>query len=137
MRARRIKILIVLGFIPLLWTVALPAAARAALTETCLTGTAPEVANDAGQIRLVRSLVDAACACPSFNGTNGKTHADYVKCAAAVITAQREAAALRTQCARLVKQYYAKATCGRNPNQHAAPKETAAIQVRIPSIVYQ
>jgi hypothetical protein len=47
------------------------AGARAALTETCLTGTAPDVVNDVGQIRLVRSLVDAACACSSFDGTSG------------------------------------------------------------------
>ena len=41
----------------------LAAPVRAAVTETCLTGTAPDVMKDAAQIRAVRALIDAACPC--------------------------------------------------------------------------
>ena len=95
--------------------------AAARVTITCLTGTASEVANDPRQIRAVRTLVDAGCGCANFDGTKGKTHAAYVKCASGIITAQIDAAALRTQCKLTVKNYYANATCGRNPNLHTEP----------------
>jgi concanavalin A-like lectin/glucanase superfamily protein len=97
------------------------AVARAALTERCLTGTAPDVANDPSQIRAVRAVVDSACVCSAFDGTAGHAHKDYVNCAAGVISAQVQAVALRSQCKRTVEKYYAKATCGRNPNRHTAP----------------
>ena len=49
--------------------VALAAPVRAAVTETCLTGTAPDVMKDAAQIRAVRALIDAACPCSRFTRT--------------------------------------------------------------------
>ena len=100
----------------------------ARVTETCLTGTAPDVTNDPSQIRAVRSMVDAGCVCSSFDGTTGKTHKDYVKCAAGIIAAQVPAAPLRPQCKRTVKKYYANAICGRNPNQHTEPCITTALK---------
>ncbi len=95
-------------------------AAQAAVTKTCLTGTAPAVANDASQIRAVRILVDAACVCSSFDGSKGKTHGDYVKCAAGVINRQIPGA-LRKQCGGTVKKFYAKSACGMKSALHAAP----------------
>ena len=93
----------------------------AALTETCLTGTAPDVVNDQTQIRAVRVLVDGACVCSSFDSSKGHGHGDYVKCAASIISAQVEAATLRLKCKGTVKKYYAKSVCGLNPNVHAEP----------------
>lgn len=101
--------------------VMLAAATAAALDDNCLTGTAPVVANDAAQIRAVRALVDAACACSSFDGSRGRTRGDYVRCAADIISAQVDAAGLRSRCKRTVKTYYSKSTCGRFPNLHTQP----------------
>jgi hypothetical protein len=104
------------------------AVARGALTETCLTGTAPDVVNDPSQIRAVRALVDSACVCSNFDGTAGRARRDYINCAAGVITAQVQAAALRSECNRTVRKYYLKATCGRNPNQHTEPCITTSMK---------
>ena len=97
-----------------------PLGCPAALTKTCLTGTAPEVVGDRSQIATVRALVDAACPCSSFDGSTGKTHTSYVRCASPIITAQ-PVAQLRLQCRSTVRKYYASSTCGRNPNLHAEP----------------
>jgi hypothetical protein len=98
-----------------------PAATPAALTETCLTGTAPDVANDAQQIRAVRKMVDATCVCSSFNGSPGHTHIRYVACATDVINAQVAAAHLRTRCKGTVTTFYRNSTCGMNPALHTEP----------------
>lgn len=95
------------------------ASAAPALDDSCLTGTAPVVVDDAGQIRAVRALIDAACICSSFDGTADRTRRDYLRCAAAVIESQVDAGALRPRCKRTVRQYYARSTCGRLPNLHA------------------
>ncbi len=79
---------------------------------TCLTGTDPSVANDLSEISAVRAAVDAACPCGSFDGSKGKTHANYVTCANGIITAQVSAGTVRTQCKATVKKYYSASTCG-------------------------
>ncbi len=98
-----------------------PAAVPAALTETCLTGTAPDVANDAQQIRAARNMVDATCVCASFDGSPGHTHIRYVACVTHVINAQVAAAHLRTRCKGTVTTFYRNSTCGMNPALHAEP----------------
>jgi polyhydroxybutyrate depolymerase len=100
-----------------------PTASFARLTKTCLTGTDPSVAADFAQISRVRDLVDAACVCSSFDGSPGKTHGDYVRCASPIIKAQAAVppGTLRSQCVRTVKRFYTQSTCGRNPNLHARP----------------
>lgn len=100
-----------------------PLVSQAALTKTCLTGTAPEVGNDATQIRALRALVDGTCVCSNFDGSKGKAHGDYVKCAVAIINAQAAVPPgnLRTQCKGTVKKFYAKSTCGMTPALHAVP----------------
>jgi len=101
-------------------TMLFPAAGRAVLTETCLTGTAPDVINDFAQIKAVRALVDAACNCADFDGSKGKTHLSYVACAMKVIKGQIPAN-LRSRCKIGVGRYYARSTCGTNPMLHARP----------------
>ena len=92
-------------------------------SKTCLTGTDPSVAADAAQIKAVRSLIDAACICSNFDGSPGKAHSDYVKCAATIIKSQVAASpgALRSQCKGAVTKYYVQSTCGMNPAVHAVP----------------
>lgn len=97
-----------------------PAAGRAVLTETCLTGTAPDVVNDLTQVKAVRALVDAACSCANFDGSRGKTHANYVACAMTVVSSQIPTN-LRSRCKQTVRTYYARSTCGTNPNLHSQP----------------
>lgn len=95
--------------------------AHAAGGAPCLTGNGPDVANDRSQILAVRAGIDSACACASFDGTKGKSKSNYVKCAARIIATQVDAKALRPECERTVKKYYAASTCGRNPKLHAVP----------------
>ncbi len=73
--------------------------------KTCLTGTSPDVAVDAAQIRAVRVLIDGACVCSAFDGSKGAKHGDYVKCAGAVAKSAVDAGQLRSQCKGVVKKY--------------------------------
>lgn len=100
-----------------------PAVASAALTKACLTGTDPAVVGDHAQITAVRSLIDAACVCSSFDGTKSKTHSDYVTCAATIINAQAAVppSNLRPQCKATVKKFYRQSTCGMIPALHTVP----------------
>lgn len=93
----------------------------AGLGDRCLTGTAPVVADDANQIRAARAVVDAACACPGFDGSTGRSHRDYVRCAIAAISGQVDAGLLRSKCKATVNRYYTKSTCGKQPSLHAQP----------------
>jgi hypothetical protein len=95
--------------------------ARAGVTETCLTGTAADVAGDTDQIRMLRASIDATCACSSFDGGKGKTHGDYVNCARSLIDAAQQSSHLRKQCKSAVKKVYVSSTCGMNVVLHAAP----------------
>lgn len=99
------------------------ASSAATPTKTCLTGTDPSVAADFAQISRVRELVDAACVCSSFDGSAGKAHRDYGRCAANIIKAQAAVPPgnLRLQCKRTVKRYYARSTCGQNPALNTQP----------------
>jgi len=83
------------------------ATAFAGISEKCLVGTAADVTNDASQIRAVRTLVDSACPCASFNGTKMQTHEDYTMCAAHVISDQIAMGALRSNCKLVVKKMVA------------------------------
>lgn len=85
-------------------------------SKACLRGSDPSVAGDPAAITTVRAAVDAACPCTTFDGSAGKTHADYLRCAAAVIAAQLQTATpagpLRKQCSSTVKKMYTRSTCG-------------------------
>jgi hypothetical protein len=87
--------------------------------KTCLTGTDPEVASDPAQIRTVRQLVHDGCVCSSYDGSTGKKHADYLKCALQIIKAQATALNLRTPCKASVLLSFARSTCGKNPALHS------------------
>ena len=92
---------------------------QAQASQTCLTGNDPAVAGDAANINAVRALVNSACVCASFDGSKGKTHGAYVKCAADIINAQVDVpGALRPQCKGTVTKIYAQSTCGSNPALH-------------------
>ena len=93
----------------------------ARVTKTCLTGTAPEVANDSTDIRAVRALIDASCVCANFDGSKKKTHVNYVACAANVIKTEAAAGHLRTECKGTVRVYYSNSTCGVNPSMQVEP----------------
>ena len=86
--------------------------------KTCLTGTDPAVAADATQIVAVRSLIEPACPCTSFDGTKGKTHASYVACASRLIATEFDAGHLRRPCKGVVRAFYARSTCGFPVNPH-------------------
>lgn len=125
--ARRKRWLTCLAFTALLLT---PAASRAG-TKTCLTGTDPGVAADAGQIAAVRALIDAACVCASFDGSTRKTHAKYASCAAGVIRSEVSTGQLRTPCKRTVKKYYSTSTCGVPASKDVVPCITTTAAGRV------
>ena len=93
---------------------------------TCLTGTDPIVGNDAYQLALARSILigfNVDCPCGSFDGSPGKTHADWMRC----LKTHDDAGGLfrngyiRPQCkSTLLKQANA-ATCGYASSLTAAP----------------
>src|SRR6185436_2287760 len=86
--------------------------------KRCLTGTNPEVALDAGQIRAVRASIDAACICASFDGSKGAKHGDYVTCAVDVVKTAVTAGNLRSACKGVVKKQVSQSTCGFPANPH-------------------
>ncbi len=106
---------------------------------TCLTGTDPSVAADAGQLLAVRALLEQACPCAAFNGLPGLTHAKYVRCAAQAINDQSFLGHLRKQCKGPAKSYARASTCGRPASQNVLPcikkdvvgKVTCAIKPRV------
>ena len=105
------------------FVVAAVGTSHAVSTRTCLIGTDPSVVNDSAQIRAVRSLIDAACVCADFDGTAGKTHGDYVRCAVGIINAEAAVVPgnLRSQCKGTVKRMVALSSCGRDPALHVVP----------------
>ena len=86
--------------------------------STCLTGSDPDVAGDAAAIRALRPQIDEACRCASFDGSKGKTHAAFVKCAVGVINGAIKNGDLRKQCKGTINSYFAKSTCGQPPYLH-------------------
>jgi len=98
---------------------------------TCLTGTDPSVAGDLSQIQAVRASINGACLCANFDGSPGKTHSNYVKCANGVITTSVAASKLRKQCTGTVTKYYSVSTCGFPASQDKEPclKKSAAGKV--------
>jgi len=102
-----------------------PPMARAAKL-TCLTGTDPSVQYDAGQIALARFVIDAyfgvgVCNCATFDGSPGKTHADYLKCVKAEIPALVQQGIVRSQCAATLLKDYQTTTCGIAATKSEAP----------------
>jgi len=88
---------------------------------TCLTGTDSSVAGDLSQIQAVRASINSACVCASFDGSPGKTHSSYVKCANGVISTSVAASKLRKQCTGTVTKYYSVSTCGFPASQNKEP----------------
>jgi hypothetical protein len=93
----------------------------AASRRSCLTGSAPEVAQDGPQIRAVRADIDAACPCASYDGGRGRTEHDYVACASARLRLAVDAGTLRSACVRPVREMYTSSTCGSDPAVKEAP----------------
>jgi hypothetical protein len=95
--------------------------------KTCLTGTDPEIANDAVQIVAVRAVVQTACPCASYDGSSGKTHGSYTSCTGRSITSEVGSGHLRNQCKATVKKYYSTSTCGVPASKGVVPcvKKTA------------
>lgn len=111
-----------LGLTGALALLALGSGSAWALTKTCLTGTDPAAANDAAQINAVRNLIDVACPCADFDGTTGRKHSDYVRCARVAISEQVAFGdRLRSQCIGTTTRIYSHSTCGLNPALHAQP----------------
>ena len=73
-------------------------------------GSAPA---DAQARVVIRSAVDAACPCASFDGSAGKNHADYDRCVHRVLGAAVAAGTLRRQCRSRSQLEARQATCGR------------------------
>jgi len=92
---------------------ALSATTASAAALTCLTGTSPVVASDAGDVADARAAIAAACPCSFYDGSaSGRKHGDYVRCAKGIIDARADEDDLRTQCKGTVKKFYSISTCG-------------------------
>jgi len=119
-RAIEVSVVLIVGVASVFTT---PEVSRAATTKTCLTGTDPSVSGDAAQIDAVRSLIDTSCVCGDYDGSTGRTHSAYVRCATTLINAQASVppGGLRAQCKATVRRYYAQSTCGTSPALQAEP----------------
>jgi len=85
---------------------------------TCLTGTDPSVANDAYQIALTRGVIQFfGCPCSDFDGSPGKTSADYVKCVKQYVDGFVHDGQLRSQCKSTVLKESKATTCGWSQSQ--------------------
>jgi hypothetical protein len=93
---------------------------------TCLTGTDPLVADDARQLVLARFLLigfNFDCPCGSFDGSPGKTHADWLHC----VKAKDDAGVvirigyLRPQCKATLLKQLKTAACGYAATLSAEP----------------
>jgi len=80
--------------------------------QTCLTGSAPGAALDAGQIWATRNAIDMLCPCDRYGGSPGWTRGAYRKCATAVVDSLIAGGMLRRQCRGTVRRMTAGATCG-------------------------
>ncbi len=92
--------------------------------KSCITGKLPTSARDATDLAAVRAVVDAACPCQDFDGTSGKGHGNFVRCARNEIFSAVGASNLRKQCKGPAIRAYAKSTCG-----FAAPTDPAKRKV--------
>ena len=122
--ARFVSVAELLGFMrqivaamALLMAFAMPAWSDA----TCLTGSDPEVQADAAAIIALRTGIDTACPCASFDGTKGKSRSDYLRCVKREIDAALDTGALRAKCKSRVKGALQASTCGRKPHLQAVP----------------
>lgn len=80
---------------------------------TCLKGSSPEVAADAGQLAQLRSAVEATCPCDAYDGSSRQTdHVAYRRCANAVVRDAVETGQLRRRCATPAKKLLNRSTCG-------------------------
>ena len=89
--------------------------------STCLTGSDASVGDDAAQIATLRDIVDSACPCASFDGSAGKTHGDYLRCAKDQIAAGLDGGQLRSECKARVKKSFQQSTCGRKSELAMSP----------------
>lgn len=101
---------------------------------SCLTGTDPAVGGDVTKITAIRELIDERCVCSAFDGSKGKRHSDYVKCALAVVDESIVAANLRKECKTTVKKIYAKSTCGYDAALGAVTCVTIKTSAKGPSV---
>jgi large repetitive protein len=85
--------------------------------KSCLTGTAPEVTGDADQIGDARDVIDAACPCATYDGSDGNGRGDYLAC----VKTAMAGATLRKQCTGTVKKIYKASRCGRSALLAARP----------------
>ena len=113
----------------------LAAPAWGRVDKTCLTGTDPAVVVDAGQIAALEAGIATACPCPSFDGSEGRTRRDYLRCVAPLIKAAAKSGSLRPQCKSRITQAYKLSTCGIASSRGAAPcigtKANGTIRCRI------
>ncbi len=103
----------------LLLAVAAPAWSRD--EDACLTGSDPSVGEDAAQIAMLRSRVDLACPCASFDGSRGKARRDYTRCIKGVTDAAIESGELRPKCKARVKKALQQSICGQVPELQMLP----------------
>ncbi len=102
--------------------VILSAGFASAGATSCLTGTAPEVGDDAAEVQAVLDLIDSACPCASYDGvTSGRKKGDYRACVKSQYTAEVTAGHLRKECTATIKKITGAATCGLDPAVGARP----------------
>jgi hypothetical protein len=76
---------------------------------------------DPGDIAAARAQIDGSCLCPLFDGTKGKKHQDYFRCAKQIIVARIGSGQLRQLCSARVRKFYDRSACGFVLDKFEAP----------------
>lgn len=107
------------GLLLLIVAVASPAWGKSDLA--CITGSDPVTRDDAVQIASLRDVVDTACPCASFDGSDGNARRDYRLCILPLIKQAVKDGDLRPKCKSVVSKANRLATCGLAQSLDAVP----------------
>ena len=117
----RVKLSDCIGLVMGAVVVLYPATSLAISAKSCLVGRDPSVADDLQQLVAVRAQVEAQCPCGSFDGSVGKTHRRYLRCANRVIACAVGSTFLRKQCKAKARSEQWASTCGISASLGKAP----------------
>ena len=81
----------------------------------------PQGPSDVSQVGAARSSIESTCLCAAFDGTAGKKHFDYLRCARQIVNTRVDAGQLRHVCGAKVLGFYKNSACGYRFEEFRAP----------------
>jgi len=104
--------------------------------KTCLTGTDASVAHDASQVAGARLLIGGfGCNCPAYDGSPGKSHADYLHCVQNDVNAVVRSGYVRSQCKATLLKSLRTTTCGWSASLNRVPCVKRSTSGRVTCVI--